>query len=436
MNLISNPVKLKKIFIGFFYILIFTFGLLELASFFMFQTLTEEKFSYRTSEVERLLQIDNLKKNLDTTQFQKNGLYQFHPYVGYINRPGAHPWPKSKTTFNDYGMASISKRNYPYKKKPDEFVVAVLGGSVAEIFANTGEKYINHYMKSLYGINKNIILINLATGGYKQPQQLFHLQYALLSGFEFDAVLNIDGFNDLVLASVNLDQGVHPVFPSAGHIGLMSKMQMDNGLDRQSVKFLSNYYKLLDTQLALLSFIQKSPFKYSVFLNLTGELMGKKHRAEINNLKYNWTIEASQTIAKEYRGPRYISTKVNLDTTSDIWQHASEMTFAICKANDLDYIHILQPNQYVKDSKPMSEEEKEIAINPDSDWGKKVEQGYSYLISKGDNLKKKGISFYDFSMIFQNDKRVLYEDDCCHFNKKGNKVFAEHLAKIMQDLNP
>ncbi len=111
-------------------------------------------------------------------------------------------------------MASVSKRNYPYKKKPDEFVVAVLGGSVAEIFANTGEKYINHYMKSLYGINKNIILINLATGGYKQPQQLFHLQYAVLSGFEFDAVLNIDGFNDLVLASVNLDQGVHPVFPS------------------------------------------------------------------------------------------------------------------------------------------------------------------------------------------------------------------------------
>ncbi len=436
MNLISNPVKLKKIFIGCFYILIFTFGLLELASFFMFKPLTEKQFSYKTSETERLFQIDNLKNNVDATQFQTNALYQFHPYVGYINKPGAHPWPKNKTTFNDYGMASISKRSYPYKKKPGEFAVAVLGGSVAEIFANTGEKYTNHYLKSLYGIKKNIVLINLATGGYKQPQQLFFLQYALLSGFEFDAVLNIDGFNDLVLAGVNLDQGVHPVFPSAGHIGLMSKMQMDNGLDRQSIKFLSNYYKLLDTQLALLSFIQKSPFKYSVFLNLAGELLSRQHGVKINNLKYDWTVEASQTIAKEYRGPRYISSNSEPDITSDIWQHASEMTFAICKANDLDYIHILQPNQYVKDSKPMSEEEKEIAINPDSDWGRKVRQGYSYLVSKGDNLKKKGISFYDFSMIFQNDKRVLYEDDCCHFNKKGNKVVAEHIAKILKDLIP
>jgi hypothetical protein len=436
MNLISKSVKIKKVFIGSFYILLLTFGLLELASFFMFQPLTKEKFSYRTSEAERLLQIENLKKNLNTTQFQKNGLYQFHPYVGYINRPGAHPWPNNKTTFNDYGMASINKRNYPYKKKPDEYVVAVLGGSVAEIFANTGEKYINHFMKSLYGIKKNIILINLAAGGYKQPQQLFNLQYALLSGFEFDAVLNIDGFNDLVLASVNIDRGVNPVFPSAGHIGLMSKMQMNNGLDRQSVKFLSNYYNSLDTQLALLSFIQKSPFKYSIFFNLTGELMSKKHRAEINNLKYKWTVEASKTIAGEYRGPRYTSTRGNLDATSDIWQYASEMTFAICQANDLDYIHILQPNQYVKDSKPMSEEERGIAINSDSEWGQKAERGYSYLISKGADLKKKGISFYDFSMIFQNDKRVLYEDDCCHFNKKGNRVLAKSIAKIMKDLIP
>jgi archaeosine-15-forming tRNA-guanine transglycosylase len=39
-------------------------------------------------------------------------------------------------------------------------------------------------------------------------------------------------------------------------------------------------------------------------------------------------------------------------------------------------------------------------------------------------------------MIFQNDKRVLYEDDCCHFNKKGNRVLAKSIAKIMKDLIP
>ena len=117
MNLIHNLAKTKKYLLSVFYILIFTFVLLELVSFFMFEPLTEEKFSYRTSEEERLLQIVNLKKNLDTTQFQNNALYQFHPYVGYVNKPGAHPWPKNKATFNDYGMSSITKRTYPYKKK-------------------------------------------------------------------------------------------------------------------------------------------------------------------------------------------------------------------------------------------------------------------------------------------------------------------------------
>jgi hypothetical protein len=30
--------------------------------------------------------------------------------------------------------------------------------------------------------------------------QLFHVQYTLLAGFSFNAILNIDGVNDLVLA--------------------------------------------------------------------------------------------------------------------------------------------------------------------------------------------------------------------------------------------
>ncbi|MGW8195275.1 MAG: hypothetical protein ACWGOX_13525, partial [Desulforhopalus sp.] len=296
MNLTNCAAKFKSFFLGSLCILAVTIILLEISSYVMFEPLTGEKFSYALSATDRRQQISRLKEGLDTADFQENALYQFHPYVGYINKPGAHPWSQNNMTFNDYGMSSVAKRNYPYKKKQNEFVLAILGGSVAEIFANTGEGYLNHYLRTLYGVQKDVVFINLATGGYKQPQQLFHLQYALLSGFEFDAVLNIDGFNDLVLASVNLDQNVHPVFPSAGHIGLLSKIQSNNVLDRQSVKYLSNYYRLLDTQLAMLSLMQKKPFKYSIFLTLAEAMLTKKYNDKIKNLKYEWTIEASQTL--------------------------------------------------------------------------------------------------------------------------------------------
>lgn len=437
MKFIRNSGNWKKKFFNFIYILLFTVVLLELTSLFVFKPLTKKEFTYKTVESERLMEIARLEEQLDIThQFKTKAIFDFHPYVGYVGRKDAQPWADSQKSFNEYGMLTIDERKYPYEKKPNEFVVAVLGGSVAEIFANVGERHLNRYLKASYGVDKKVVFINLATGGYKQPQQLFHLQYALLSGFVFDAVINIDGFNDLVLASNNLDQAVHPVFPSAFHIGLMSKMQMNNGLDRQSVKFLSLYYEMYENLLTLLSYIQKRPFKYSVFLNLSGELLTQQFGAKIANLKYSWTTEAAKTISDEYRGPQYFNAKENFDAVTDIWQHASEMLFAICKANNMHYLHILQPNQYVEGSKLLSKKEREIAISPDNEWGIKARQGYSFLVAKGEMLKEKGVPFYDFSMIFKRNKRTLYVDNCCHFNEEGNRLMARHLASIVKDLVP
>lgn len=151
-------------------------------------------------------------------------------------------------------------------------MIAVVGGSVADMFANLTEKEFNQYLHEEFGFDKNLVLINLATGGYKQPQQLFHIQYALLAGFEFDAILNIDGFNDLALANDNINNQINPIFPSGFHMGLMSKTQMTDKLDFQTSKHLYAYYNLYETELSVLSFIQSTPFKYSVFLNLLGEL--------------------------------------------------------------------------------------------------------------------------------------------------------------------
>ncbi len=420
---------LKKIF-GFAFILFTTFVLLETVSYFLFQLLTDQKFTYSAVHDEQVFRMDFIKRKLGT-DVESQALYVFHPYLGYVGRSGTRPRPSDSHSYNQFGMLSFEGHPYPYKKAEDEFVVAVVGGSVAEIFANQAEGPMNQYLRERLGFKKKLVLINLATGGYKQPQQLFHLQYALLSGFEFDAVLNIDGFNDLVLASDNISNGINPIFPSGYRFGLVAKNQSNN-IDFQTSKQFYKYYSLYNRELKLLSFVHSFPFRYSPFLNLTGELWTQLNIRKVKKAGYELTVETLKTIPDEFRGPDLLNAKdSSYKIVTDVWYKSSEMLSAICQKNNLLYLHVLQPNQYVAGSKPLSAKEQEIAIDPESVWGKTAKEGYSNLITMGNKLKSTGVPFYDLSMIFKDYKKTLYLDSCCHFGLEGNLLMGREIANLL-----
>ncbi|MCP3930750.1 MAG: hypothetical protein GY705_16805 [Bacteroidetes bacterium] len=376
--------------------------------------------------------IEKLQSELGENQeYNLESRFIFHPYLGYIGRPPSLSSDgKSKHSYNQFGMTSSQKHPYPYKKQANELVVAVVGGSVAEIFASGMEIRVNNYMRKL-GFTRKIILINLAIGGYKQPQQLFHLQYALLSGFHIDAVLNIDGFNDLALANNNIELNVNPIYPSAHSIGSLLQMQSQPVLSRSLVDFSSKYYNLYDSEYNYLSLLQTSPFRFSSFLSLTGELLSNNYNSKRESLKVKWTVKSAGSFPDIFRGPKLPMGENNLDKVTDIWKEASKMLFAICKEYGLQYIQILQPNQYVINSKPLTEKELKIAVSPKSEWGQCAKDGYKYLINKGKELKKAGVPFYDFHMIFKDTKETLYIDSCCHFNYSGNIIMAKEISRIL-----
>jgi hypothetical protein len=423
-----------KLILSYIIITFITIVLLDFLSFALFFHFTNKSFSYSSIAEERLKRIINIKTKIQNNQDSKT-FHIFHPYLGYVGRPGIyqfgekHPWGP----YNEYGMHSVNGLPYPYNKKGDEFVVAVLGGSVAEIFANITATTLNNYMRTDLGFDRNIVMIGLACGGYKQPQQLFHLQYALLSGFEFDAVLNIDGFNDLVFVNANLNDNINPIFPSGRHFSLMSKFKQQGILDKKTLKLFITHYNLYETEAKLLSFIQNSYFKYSVFFNLLGELWSEHTRKKSEEVKYRLGNEAKKTITTEFRGPPFSIDKSNYEIAADIWQQSSEMLYAVCQANSLVYIHVLQPNQYVEGSKNLSEKEKEVAIDVNYTEGIAAKEGYKYLILKGKQLKAQGLPFYDFTMVFKDVKEDIYVDDCCHFNMYGNVIMAKKIAHILMD---
>ncbi|MCF8057550.1 MAG: hypothetical protein K9K37_13055 [Desulfocapsa sp.] len=144
------------------------------------------------------------------------------------------------------------------------------------------------------------------------------------------------------------------------------------------------------------------------------------------------TVEAVKTTADEFRGPDLLTTEdSSYKTVTDIWYKSSEMLHAICQKNDLLYLHVLQPNQYVEGSKPLSVEEKEIAFDPEDTRGNIVKEGYSNLITMGKKLKSTGVPFYDLTMIFKDYEETLYVDSCCHFGETGNLLLGREIANIL-----
>ena len=106
----------------------------------------------------------------------------------------------------------------------------------------------------------------------------------------------------------------------------------------------------------------------------------------------------------------------------------------LADSNGFKYFHFLQPNQYYKESKIFTDEEKTIAITQgEHPWRTSVELAYDLLIKEGDNLKEGGVNFTNLIMMFKNERRTVYIDNCCHFNRYGYDQIAIKIAAIIAD---
>ncbi len=143
------------------------------------------------------------------------------------------------------------------------------------------------------------------------------------------------------------------------------------------------------------------------------------------------TAEVSESYAA--LGPKHSapSSKELYRDLVGLWQRTSLEMNALSEAYGIRYYHFLQPNQYVPDSKPMSAEEQRIAINKAQNYRSGVQRGYPLLREAGRELTEQGVTFVDLTMMFENDRRVLYTDDCCHLNKRG---YATVVEKIFETL--
>ena len=115
----------------------------------------------------------------------------------------------------------------------------------------------------------------------------------------------------------------------------------------------------------------------------------------------------------------------------EIWSLGSLQMHRLSGASGIRYLHFLQPNQYVPDSKKFNQQERRQALNDRSPYGEHVVKAYSLLRSAGASLRSEGVGFHDLSMIFSEVSEPIYVDTCCHVNELGNRILGETISKVI-----
>jgi hypothetical protein len=345
-----------------------------------------------------------------------------HPYLGYVFDHAAKM--EGEQPVNRFGFPGIDPLS---KQDPDVVRVVVAGGSVAlQLYRNGGEA-LTQALESAPGFaGKRIELVCLALGGYKQPQQLMALSWLMSLGAKFDLVINLDGFNEVVLPkSDNVRVGVHASFPRSWDFYQMKAAHASE--TRRLLREQREWRESLGTGLAA-----RSVFVLTILGRLDARIseelaaQDERFRAGINR----------GGLGFQATGPfrPYKSEKALFAELVSIWKESSRQMNAISADAGIRYFHFLQPNQWVPGAKPLSGiERNQLRVKGPFTPREVVPVAYPLLGRAGAQLRLAGVPFYSLVRLFGEDDRTVYRDTCCHFNRLGITTIAEEIARVISE---
>jgi len=322
-----------------------------------------------------------------------------HPFFGFTN--SCSPW-QEKGFLKEHSR----EQNSEYADT-GKFRLLVLGGSVASHLSRRTslEELLNKQieksprLKSLYP--DGAIVMNTAQGGYKQPQQLNILNFLLVTGYRFDAVINVAGFNEIALP-------IAENYP----LGISTSMPRKH-----------TYTEYRDS-------LFFNPFSYYSFIRPIYNLLPPRLSAVIGFMNPDAAAKKLQ-LAKPYSfdlPPSLI--QAHFDALN-IYQEASFLSYQISSIYKIPYYEIMQPNQYVEGSKPMSNQESSVAINENHPYASPIKKIYQKISPGEFSIPTDNV--LDARMLFKQRPEQLYSDDCCHLNSKGMKLLASYIARSILD---
>lgn len=334
-----------------------------------------------------------------------------HPYLGFVPDPSAF---EDRTTIADPGQI--------LPPSDDSLIVGFFGGSFAAgVCTFAGDEL----RRVLARPGKTVRLLCLAAGGYKQPQQFLALAYLLAQGGHLDLAINLDGFNEVALPPENVTQGVAPIYPRSwlwriGNVSDASALKLLGELsivDGERREWADRFLGWQSERSALLSAVwHKLDRRYAARRD---GLVAAIQSHKVDQRKGYVQTGPKMTFANPQALDAYLVR---------LWRAASMQMKLLCEANQVEYVHFLQPNQYVAGSKPLAPEEARL-VTDRGVYRRAGEQGYPFLRQHGDELRTAGVRFHDLTMVFAEVTEPLYSDGCCHLNPTGYAMIARAIGE-------
>lgn len=354
------------------------------------------------------------------------GAILLHPYLGFTQER-LDVWGRGFHV-DELGfvqIVAVARRN-----EPEAITVGIFGGSVAQMFAlSEGPALESELRAAPFSRGRPVRVVDLSMGGYKQPQQLMTLAWTQAMGVRLDAAVLLDGFNDLVLPEAeNHETGVHPSYPR----GWRSLIQ--NSVSGERLLTAGELRSVERLRLRRGGLCAARPLAWSPACHLLWSWSDRRLQLREDALRRELERAASQPPAGAL-GPPSPShgTKRRLREHAEFWGRNAVVMRQLCAARGIAFLHFLQPNQYVRGSKPMGAAERRLAVRPDSSYGAIAASGYGELQRVGRELHEAGEPFEDLTGLFANVESPVYADDCCHLNDRGNGLLRERIASELKE---
>ena len=312
----------------------------------------------------------------------------------------------------------------PQQRQEDTVVIGLLGGSLAEELRPFLQSALDDWFAA-NNLPRRPLVLRLATGGVKQPQQTMILANTLLLGGEFDLLVNLDGFNEIIFsAGWNPRDSVFPLFPTS----------WDKQVSLTNAEFLlaGRIGALRREQARRAAAGEMIPLRWSAVFGLANRYRRERIATEIIQLNHQLAAVAADYNLEKH-GPRgWPRSEGELwPAAARVWYRGAVTLNRLAELAGADYYHFLQPNQYVPDSKPLSPEELADAYDAEGQTRAFIRQGYPLLTEFNRDLQGQGVNYFDLTGIFADHPETLYRDICCHLNVRGNELLAAEMARLM-----
>jgi hypothetical protein len=342
-----------------------------------------------------------------------------HPYQGY-----------QIALYTQTGAELARYFSTPEAKS--NFDVVLLGGSVAAEFGNwASEHFLPELARDPRLAGREVRLHSAACPGHKQPQHALTLQWLFSQGWKPDAVVLLDGYNELAVSAENAGAGVNPLFP------YWIEMQMRLGSapqDSEDLRLLGRAVAARDEADELGQGFRGSAQNLSAILGTwqVHRLEGAVRRARLRqlDLQEHERVKIAAGKSLTVGGGSFDGAPAAVQERAiEAWREGSRSMQAMCRVRGIPFLHVLQPSPCDVGSKPLTPEEAEGARYPPS-WAEAVARGYPRLREVGAELAGEGVGFLDASRVFADHRERIYRDGC-HFGGPGCSILGPLMAQAL-----